>query len=50
MVEGKDRETEEVEQCLFTWRESLNWNDADAIVMLVLIQHFNVKWLLINQI
>ena len=50
MIEGKDRETEEVEQCLFTWRESLNWNDADAIVMLVLIQHFNGKWLLIYQI
>ena len=43
MVEGKDRETEEVEQRIFARRESLNWNDADAIMMLVLIQHFNGK-------
>jgi len=50
MVEGKDRETEEVEQCLFTWRESLTWNDSDAIMMLGLIQHVNGKWLLIYQI
>ena len=47
MVEGRDRETEEVEQRLFTWRESVIWNDTDAIMMLALIQHFNGKWLLI---